>query len=108
MLGRPDRVMAPASAWTSDLSPPPSTTIVLPAPIGNCQHVTAFAAIEPDRLTVMFPLVAKLNEALEYQTETVAASAAALMALVYSRAFVQVLPAVSVMEKWSFVYPSVI
>src|SRR2546422_5665981 len=38
-------------------------------------HVTAFAAIEPDRLTVMFPLVAKLNEALEYQTETVAASA---------------------------------
>src|SRR2546428_5163889 len=57
----------------------------------------------------MFPLVAKLNEALEYQTETVAASAtAALMVFVYSRAFVQVLPAVSVMEKWSFVYPSVI
>src|SRR5881296_4725240 len=57
----------------------------------------------------MFPLVAKLNEALEYQTETVAASATtALMVFVYSRAFVQVLPAVSVMEKWSFVYPSVI
>src|SRR2546425_10390800 len=57
----------------------------------------------------MFPLVAKLNEALEYQTETVAASAtAALMVFVYSRAFVQVLPAVSVMVKWSFVYPSVI
>src|SRR5438128_5139665 len=57
----------------------------------------------------MVPLVAKLNEALEYQTETVAASAtAALMVFVYSRAFVQVLPAVSVMEKWSFVYPSVI
>src|SRR2546425_6836348 len=106
MFGRPDRVMRPASAWSSDLSAPPSTTIMLPAPIVNCQHVTAFAAIEPDRLTVMFPL--KLNEALEYQTETVAASAAALMAFVYSRAFVQVLPAASVMDEWSFVFPSVV
>src|SRR5205809_6289940 len=77
VFGRPDRVMRPASAWTSDLSPPPSRTIVLPAPIVNCQHVTAFAAIEPDRLTVMFPPLAKLAEALEYQTEPVAASARA-------------------------------
>src|SRR3989475_10204958 len=57
----------------------------------------------------MVPLVAKSNEALEYQAETVAASAtAALMVFVYSRAFVQVLPAASVMDEWSFVFPSVI
>src|SRR5205809_1372890 len=106
VFGRPDRVMRPASAWTSDLSPPSSRTIVLPAPIVNCQHVTAFAAIEPDRLTVMFPL--KLNEALEYQTETVASLATPSMPVVYSRAFVQVLPAASVMDAWSFVFPLVV
>src|SRR5436190_20390238 len=108
MFGRPDRVMRLASAWSSDLSAPPSTTIMLLAPIVNCQHVTAFAAIEPDRLTVMFPPLAKLAAALEYQTETVAASATALMAFVHSRAFVQVLPAASVMDGWSFVFPLVV
>src|SRR5205809_7353299 len=57
----------------------------------------------------MCPPHAKLAEDLEYQTEAVAASATAFVSVVVcSRAFVQVLPAASVMDEWSFVFPLVV
>src|SRR5205823_1411625 len=110
MFGRPERVIAPASAATFGRSAPLSTAIVLPETIVNCQHVTAFAVIEfvPDQSAVMDWPLAKAFEILEYQMETVTPPAAAALLFVYSRAFVQVLPAVSVMAKWSLVFPSVV
>src|SRR5712691_1548893 len=110
MFGRPDRVMRPASVVSFARSPPLSTPTVLPAAIPlNAQHVAAFAVSErPFRLNVMFAPLAKLVEALVYQMESVTPSCDVPLPFVNSRAFVQVLPAASVMLKWVLVFPSVV
>src|SRR5688572_11065895 len=82
--------------------------MTLAAPIVYSQHVTAFAVIFPDRVTVMPAPLAKVTPTMEYQTETVAPAAAAVWPFVNSRALVQMLPAASVMETWVFVFPSVV
>src|SRR5256712_6372300 len=109
MFGRPDRVMPDASTPVSVLSAPVSTAM-LAAPIVNCQHVTAFAVIElvPIQSAVMFWPLARVVETLEYQMETVTPAAAVPWPFVNSRAFVQVLAAVSMMDKWSLVFPLVV
>src|SRR5256712_7957157 len=109
MFGRPDRVMPDASTPVSVLSAPVSTAM-LAAPMVNCQHVPAAAAIElvPIQSAVMFWPLARVVGTLEYQMETVTPAAAVPWPFVNSRAFVQVLAAVSMMDKWSLVFPLVV
>src|SRR2546425_2337328 len=109
LCGRPDRVMLAASPPVSALSVPVSTAM-LAAPIVNGQHVRAFAVIElvPIQSAVMFWPLARVVETLEYQMETVTPAAAVPWPFVNSRAFVQVLAAVSMMDKWSLVFPLVV
>src|SRR5437762_6080725 len=104
VLERPLRVIEPGLVVFVAATSPPASTVTL-SPIVNSSHDATFAVIKPEKLTVMLAGLAKDDDALVYQMETVTPAAAAPWAFVNSRAFVQVLPAASVMLWWSFVFP---